>query len=162
MAWNNVVIPMIRNLVNDVDVVQLYTDARLTDLALVAAQFVLGEVTFSQTYTVNIVALSISPDPTILPDNNYMNLTALKAAVLLINAEARTYSRMAITIKDGASTIDASKGAAALEIRAKHMNDMYETAKIRYMLNDGNAGKAVLTPYTNIQYGYSTNDAYFT
>lgn len=110
---------ILRYMINDIDPNnQTYSDDRLTELLLVAAQLVNQEVSFNTTYAIDIDQLSLAPDPTIANarDDNFINLVCLKAACILDMAETRTATSQALGIRDGSSSIDL-KGSAEARLK---------------------------------------------
>ena len=81
MAWQNEMVRIVRHLINDLDSSNYtFTDDRLEESVLVAAQLLLKEVDFDNTYTIDTDALDMSPDPTTLTtkDDAFINLASLR------------------------------------------------------------------------------------
>lgn len=146
MAWNTELVSIVRELIYDTDSVR-YTDFRLQSSILTSAQLMMTEVSFDTTYTVDLVASGISPDPTAsgARDNNYINLTCLKTACLVLGGEAKDYGRNAMVIKDASATADFSKAFDAVKENAKDMCNKYEDYKTQFALGKA-PGTAIITP----------------
>ena len=110
MAWQDTMLTMLRALIGDLDATT-YSDARLEQLLVVSAHYVIHELDFDRTYTINITSPNISPDPTsISGDTNndtFIDFVVLKAACM---ADWSTYRTKAL-----ASGIKARCGPAMLE-----------------------------------------------
>ena len=65
MPWQNEMTIIVRHLVNDLDSTSYtFTDSRLEEAVLVSAQLSALEIDFENTYTIDVDAVSLSPDPT--------------------------------------------------------------------------------------------------
>ena len=62
MPWNIDLVLMLRSIIGDLDSTS-FTDERLKQILVVGAYNVLNDAIFSTEYTVNVAAVSISPDP---------------------------------------------------------------------------------------------------
>lgn len=149
MAWEDTMIPMVRHLINDASSTPTYSNTRLEQTIVVAAQLVNLDVVFDQTYTVNVVSVDITPDPTDLPDNAFINLTVLKAACIILGSEARTYALSGVKVTDGPSTIDMTNVYKSIIGLYKKLCDDYDKAIMGYVLGDGRSGAAVTGPMVN-------------
>lgn len=138
-----------RHMIDDVGDTPTYSDTRIIELLLVSALRVKAEVTFPVTYSIDVDALAINPDPT-LPgyrDDNFISLITLKAASLLAYSEAKTSAGQGIAIKDGSSSIDLKGVANSKLALAKDLEKQYQDAKYAYQAGSNGVGKAILTPY---------------
>jgi len=130
MAWQDVMIPMVQEIIGDTTV---YTSGRLATSICIAAKFVNAEL--FNTFTVT--NSSISPDPTDPYNTWFVNLTVAKTACMLGNAEMRVSAGQGIAIKDGPSSLDL-KGISQYKANAAKMFcKNYEDMKFAY-LNGGN------------------------
>jgi len=146
MAWTDIAIPMLRVLINDLEAIPVYSDARLTDLLMTAAFFVKQDIVFDA-YTINYVADTISPDPS--DDLNFMTFMIIKAAC---QADFSTYRTKALL-----EGISAKLGPASLTTGGilKGFKDLlavgpcktYETMKNDYIFGSGNLCQAILSPF---------------
>ena len=151
MAWQNEMVRIVRHLINDLDSSNYtFTDDRLEESALVAAQLLLKEVDFDNTYTVDTDALDMSPDPTTLAtkDDAFINLVCLKSACVILGREVRTNSLNAIVVKDGPSSIDMRGIAAGLNNIYKDMCAKYDHYVMQWKAGNSIAGQAILSPYS--------------
>jgi len=153
MAWEDVMVPMLRVLINDVGDTLTYTDERLAELLLVAAQFVYQELDFVNTYTINIPALTLSPDPTSsgTKEDAFTNLVVLKAACLADQGLYRS--------KAAVAGIRAKCGPAVLET-GRHIEGFktllelgpckaYSEMKFAQQIGRTPVVEAVLSPFTS-------------
>lgn len=148
MSWANEMVIILRHLIDDVCNIT-YTNSRLEETIIVAAQLVNLEVDFDKTYIIDIDALILTPDPTAsVRDNAFINLVVLKAACIILSGEAKANALLAIKIKDGPTEIDTGQRHKALEVRVTHVCEDYTRAKLQYVTGDGRTGQAVMTPFT--------------
>jgi len=91
MAWQDITIPMLRVLINDMGATPTYDDDTMTQLLLVSAMYVIQDVDFDISYSVDIVGQTISPDPS--TDVIFTNFIVMKAAC---QADISTYRTKAL------------------------------------------------------------------
>ena len=150
MAWQTEMVRILRHIVNDLDSSSYsFSDSRLEETILVAAQLVLTEIDFDKTYTVDVDALSLDPDPTASPDkdNPFITLISLKAACVIIGSEVRTHSINAVSVRDGSSAIDMKGVAAGFMLLYKDICEKYDHAVLQYKAGNSVVGHAILSPY---------------
>lgn len=149
MSWQTEITPIVRILIDDYAEPYTYTDSRLEEIIVIAAQMLITSIDWDKTYTISIPDVSISPDPTAnTKDNAFINLTSLKAACFILMSEAKTASRQGIKISDGPSSIDTTGRLQSALKTADTMCKNFDMAKLEYMAGNSRAGEAVLTPYT--------------
>jgi len=148
MSWQTEMTTVFRNLINDVDSPQTYTDERLQGLIVSAAQLTTDVVDYEKDYTIDVVNNTITPDPTASPrDDVFFNLVLLKAACLLATGDYRSASNKAISIKDGPSTIDAKGIADHKKQVMTDWCDAYTKAVFDYRMGNSKAGEAIVGPH---------------
>lgn len=150
MSWQNEMGIIVRHLINDLDSSNYtFTNDRVEEAILVAAQLVFLDVDFEQTYTIEVDGSSLSPDPTDSSnkDDSFINIVCLRTACLLLGSEVKTNALSAMSIKDGPSAIDTRGIVANLHILHKGLCERYEDAKMQYKLN-GVVGQAIFSPYS--------------
>ena len=152
MAWQDVMIPMVRILINDYDDTNyVYEDDRVIQTIVVAAQLVQQEIDFSTIYTINIPLLTIAPDPTTVPDDAFTNFTVLKTSCFIDQSTFRTKATVA--------GFKAKCGPAVLET-VEHLRGWkdlinfgpckaYSTLKNEWIFSNSNVIEAVLSPFTS-------------
>lgn len=91
-AWKTPVRLMVRVLINDLGESPTYSDSRIDQVAVVAAQFVNKDITLGNTYNISVVDETISPDPSIssTKDELFINSIVLKAACIIDQSTFRT------------------------------------------------------------------------
>lgn len=151
VEWDYELVTMLRFLINDLDASPTYSDNRLKQLLVIAAQIVNHEMTFNNNYTVNFGSLLISPDPTVAAtrDNAFINLVVLKAACL---SDQTTYRTKALL-----EGINARLGPGGLSVSGNlngFMNilkvgpcKLYEELKKQYQYSDLRHIKAIFSPF---------------
>lgn len=164
ITWQDEMVPLLRGVFGDIGSTVDYADQQLIDILIFAAHYVSNDL-FENRYSVIISTSTITPDP-IQPvrDNNFINLTVLRAAAILTNAEWRTSQRKAYTIKDGPSQIDGREIAKQAEALAAKSQGVYDKAVLLYRAGRAVSIAAVMST-ANIDM-YSTNytgvgDKYF-
>jgi hypothetical protein len=92
MAWKKEIVSIVRVLINDLNQPYSFSDSRLQQAIVVAAQFVKADLTFNQDYLVNITSPDISPDPTELEqkDDIFINCVSLKTSCIIDQSIFRT------------------------------------------------------------------------
>ena len=105
MPWKIDLVLMLRSLIGDLDNAK-FTDERLKQILVFGAYNVVNDADFSQTYSVDVGEVTISPDPISQNDTDFTTLTVYKSACILLGSEVKTEAANAISIKDGPSAID--------------------------------------------------------
>lgn len=147
MPWKIDLILMLRSIIGDLDSVK-FTDERLKQILVVAAFNVLNDADFSNTYTVDVGAVSISPDPIELNDQDFSILIVYKSACILLGSEVKTESANAISIKDGPSAIDLRGVTQSLSVLYNDICKRYDDLLNSYQYNNTLVGQAILGPYS--------------
>jgi hypothetical protein len=151
MYWQIEIPIIVRNLINDLNNPPLYSDDRINQLAVVAAQYVLSEVNLSRSYTIDIVNVDIMADPSDpnSRDVDFIGFIGLKTACLL---DQSTFRIKALT--EGIKT---ALGPAVLNIGGnlsgyKTILDMgpckaYQDLVLDHNIGNATAVRAVLSPF---------------
>ena len=147
MPWNIDLVLMIRSLIGDLDRAK-YTDERLKQVLVVGAYNVINDADFSNTYTVDVASVSISPDPISENDTDFSTLAVYKAACILLGSEVKTEAANAISIKDGPSAIDLRGVTQNLTIMYNDLCAKYDHLLKTYQYNNTLVGQAILGPYS--------------
>jgi hypothetical protein len=169
MAWSDTATTVLRTLINDPDSTS-YSDARLQTVLISCAYLISYEITFDTTYTIDVAAETITPDPS--TDATFMNFMIMKAACQTDFSTFRTKALM-----DG---ISAKCGPAALSVigNLKGFKELltigpcaaYQTMKQDYVFGNGYICQAILSPFIGSHFDpdslgstYVDNrDAYYT
>ena len=157
MAWQDEMTTIVRYLIDDVDSPVTYSDSRVQQTILVAAQQVQDCLTFPKDYTINIPASGLTPDPTSATrDDAFINLVSLKTACLFDRAKFTNAISQGIKIKDGSSSIDTTGSFGGYQFILKEGNCKdYEDAKLQYQIQGANGtapGEAIIGPYRALYY----------
>tara|TARA_Y100000310_G_C20579938_1_gene762464 strand:- start:756 stop:1256 length:501 start_codon:yes stop_codon:yes gene_type:complete len=147
MSWQTDLVLMVRSIIGDLDKSK-FTDERLKQILVVGAYNVVNDADFTNTYTVNVAEVSISPDPISEKDVDFNVLTVYKSACILIGSEVKTESANAISIKDGPSAIDLRGVANSLHVLYKDLCQRYDELLKAYQYNNTLVGQAILGPYS--------------
>ena len=141
---------IVRHLVNDLNSSEYtFTDDRLEESILVAAQLASLEIDFENVYLIDVDSIALTPDPTASgnKDDSFINLVCLKTARLLLGSELKTHSLNAISLRDGPSSLDLRGIVAGLKILFDDLAKRYDEAVLQYKMN-GVVGQAILGPYS--------------
>jgi hypothetical protein len=156
MAWNQEMLIILRHMISDLATPPTYSDSRLIQLLAVAAQFVQEEVgQFQQSYSIDVVNSTITPDPTLtqdgvsVRDDSFMNLTMIKAACIIDGAAARLAAQRSVIMRDADKQIDLHfVSPAVLQVWQKGWCKNYEDTRFEYVAgNSGAAGTAIIGPF---------------
>jgi len=165
MAWDTTMVQMLRVLINDLADTPTYSDTRLTQVITVAGQYVQHDVNLTTTYTIDVVNLTMSPDPTLTAtlDLAFTNMCVMKSACIIDQGSARSAALSA--------GIKAVGGPVSLDTK-DHMKGfetlLSQTACQNYedMVTQWNAGRGIanicqfiLGPYGDeYDYAYVVNN----
>jgi hypothetical protein len=147
MPWKIDLVLMLRSLIGDLDNAK-FTDERLKQILVCGAYNVVNDADFSQTYTIDVAGVTISPDPISGNDTDFTTLTVYKSACILLGSEVKTEAANAISIKDGPSAIDLRGVTQNLNIMYKDFSTKYDDLLKTYQYNNTLVGQAVLGPYS--------------
>lgn len=147
MPWKIDLVLMLRSIIGDLDKAK-FTDERIKQILVVGAYNVLNDADFSETYTVNVAGVSISPDPITEKDTDFSTLTVYKSACILLGSEVKTEAANAISIKDGPSAIDLRGVTANLTNLYNDLCAKYDALLKTYQYNNTLVGQAILGPYS--------------
>jgi hypothetical protein len=155
MAWDDTMPLILRNVIGDVNAPQKYTDDRLNETIIAAAQLILFRVPLPTTYSIDIGNITVSPDPTnpTTKDDAFVNFTILKAACMLMNAEVRVYGQQAIAIRDGTSAIDLKRDLKALHDIANSFCKELDKSVVDYYHSRGIPGRIIVGPLPCVRFG---------
>lgn len=153
--WQTVMTLMLRHLINDLSATQEFTDNRLQESLVVAGIIVSQQYTFDTSYTFDIEAPDISPDPVTRDDKAAIALITLKAACIIQTNRYQDAVGSSIRVKDGDSEIDTTTGFGGHKDLltlgpCKAYDDILEDLMLEESALRGGIGKAVVTPYSHI------------
>ena len=151
MAWTDDMVVMLRVLISDNGDNCQYTDSRLQQLLVVAAQLVKQEIDFTTTYTVSIGDFTISPDPTLSAskDDAFTNFVVIKAACLTDWSTFRTKALVAgVKARCGPAVLETLQHLDGFkELLSKGPCATYESMKKQWLFGNATFCKAILTPF---------------
>lgn len=163
--WYEEVTLLLRHMIDDLSDTPKYSDDRLAQLFLLAAGYVQGEAQFYQHYTISIVGLSITPDPTIpivadpMPgfssasnqfnvNEAFLNLSLLKSTCLLASSGLLSLSKENLAVREAGYSFDGRGKLAGRKITVDTWCKAYEDAKWEFaVLHRLEPGRAILGPY---------------
>lgn len=149
MSWQTEFTLIIRHSIDDTVAPYTYSDTRLQELVTVAAREVISIADFRTDYTISIGSVSISPDPTDSPrDEYFITLVTLKSICILAKSVARTASGQSLTLSDHFSSINLGGIYQSRSNDAKSSCDAFTEALIQYQLGQLIPGRIIVSPYT--------------
>jgi hypothetical protein len=147
MAWQDIAVPMLRVLINDMEATPTYSDDRLIQVLLVSALYTKTDMDFDTNYTVNIVTETITPDPS--TDEIFLGFFVMAAAC---QTDFSTYRSKALL--DG---ISARCGPVSMTVsgHSRSFKDLlamgpcaiYDSMKKDYVFGNGALCHAILSPF---------------
>ena len=156
--WKTEMVIMVRHLINDLDQPYEYDDERIESLILIAAQFVLTDVIFSTTYSVDLTEHELTPDPIDTRDNDFINLVCLKAACIVETNEAKSAAGQAISIKDQGSAISLGGTGGVLDGRLQIWRQgsckKYEESVLKFLQTGSSVGGRIIIGKCNSCFDY--------
>lgn len=157
MSWSEVMIEMTRVLIDDMGATPVNSDGNLERLLVVSAFQVVQQCSFDTTFTVDIEAQTISPDPTAeaTKSDSFVNLVCLRAACILDRSQASTAAKKAFVVKDGGSHYDARDVAKhRVALLEKGWCKVYNEERLAYESGQTKvAGAVVMTPFRLYAHG---------
>jgi len=171
MSWNIEMPLIVRSWINDLSDTPTYSDERVQQLIVVAAQYVIKDVDLVNNYTINIVNPDISPDPTLLSDKDldFIGLTSLKASCMLDQSALRTKAATeGIRAALGPAQLSVGGGLRGYEVILNQGPcALYEKLKDDFQLGNVRAIHAILSPFVGNKFdsrylqGNSDRSRYF-
>ena len=159
MAWTTDLVLFVRTLIGDLDSAK-YADSRLQQIIAVAAYKVNDQADFNNAYTVDMSAVTISPDPVTDGDTDFTVLTAYQAACIIVGSEVKTNAANSILLRDGPSAIDLRTITANLNVLYQDLCGKSEDLMTLYKTTNSIHGQAVLGPYSPASAFISRQDTY--
>jgi hypothetical protein len=155
MAWQNELTIIVRHIIGDLDSDNYsFSDSRIEESILVAAQLIHNEMEFLVDYNIEVDNGSLTPDPTTTAvgssskDDDFIAICCLRSGLLLTNSLLRTYALKAFSIRDGSSSLDMRGIVAGLKMVNDDLTKKYETVKLDYQTGKLGFGKVILSPYS--------------
>lgn len=154
MIFSDFIVPMLRDMIGDTaDPDYEFTDIELIRKWLVGAYLVTLDANFLYPYAIDLVGLTISPDPieSSPPDNDFVKLASLKTACMMERADAMRLSKAGITrVMDNDLTIQVND-TGANKIKALSVNwcAAYTDALDNYLIAqiEEVSHRAVISPF---------------
>ena len=151
MSWNVEMPLIVRSWINDLSDTPTFSDERVQQLIVVAAQYVIKEVDLTIDYTINIVNPDITPDPVLAEDKDldFISLTSLKAACILDQSSLRTKAATeGIKAALGPAQLAVGGGLRGYEVILNQGPcAMYNKLKEDHQIGNVQALHAILSPF---------------
>lgn len=155
MSWDIVMVISLRSLIADLDS-SCFTDDRLKQLLVVAAQYVMTDANIETDYTINITSPNISPDPTATDtqDLPFSNLTVLKAACIIDRGNARLAAAInGLEARCGPAQMKVSRRMDGFSILLDQgYCGAYKEALRQYLFGNVAFCRAILSPFVNANF----------
>jgi|TARA_B100002019_G_scaffold50768_1_gene43170 hypothetical protein len=151
MSWQIEIPLIVRTLISDLADSPTYSDDRLQQTIVIAASYVQREMNFDTEYDIDLVNLTITPDPAVAStrDEDFIGFSALRAGCFLDQSTFRT--------KAASEGIRTQLGPANLSVAGNLKGyqmiletgpcAMYDKLKLEYEIGNIKYVKAVLSPF---------------
>lgn len=148
-TWDQVAIPILRTIIDDVASTTDYSDAELKTLMVRNAYIMVFEIDFNTQYTVDVINEKITPDPHQNSDTAFINLLIFKSVCTLARAIAKKAAHKSITVKDGQAVYSGRDAANFLKLWADDYCKKYEDMRKQFTMssNMGTYSKMITGPY---------------
>lgn len=154
MAWQDEMVITTRVLINDLDTPYDFSDERLSQVLVVAAKFVQFDINIDYSYSVDVVGINITPDPTTNNDSIFISMCCLKAACIVDQGNLRTKAALeGIRTSLGAASLDIGGSLAGWQaILDRGSCALYDELTSHWDVRNASAFAAVLSPFVNNKY----------
>jgi len=149
VSWQIELPIIVRTLINDWEDQPIYSDERLIQAIVVAAKYVLIDVSLNNEYIINVSNPDISPDPVLNKDDIFVGMISLKTACLMDQSSLRTRAAM--------EGIKAALGPASLSVGGSLAGinkiievgpcSLYEELKNNWNISEASNIRAILSPF---------------
>lgn len=157
MAWQDQLVPMLRDMLGDNVAPLKFTDEDLEGVLITGARLVSKEVGFVNEYVIDRENISILPDPTLEAtlDPDFSNLMTVRAACIITKGQMIKTSGQAIKIVDNKSQIDLKDTFRARQaVVEQTWCKQYQIDLLNYKKRVGGSGggnsRQVISPYGRI------------
>ena len=150
MSWQLEIPIIVRSLINDLGDNPTYSDERIQQLIVVAAQYVTREVNLNVEYSVNIINPDISPDPTLTStkDLDFISFISLKSACFLDQSTLRTRAASeGIKASLGPANLSVGSNSSYIFLLENGPCKMYEDLKLDYEVGNTSLLRGILSPF---------------
>jgi len=150
MSWQTELTTMVRTLINDSVEPYQFTDERIIQTILVAGKYLQFDIVLDHSYTIDVIAQTISPDPTIDNDEIFLMLAALKSACLIDQGTLRTKAAMeGVRAALGPASLSVGGAAAGWAMILEHGPcKLYDDLVEHWDVANASAIAAVLGPFS--------------
>jgi len=150
MSWQTELTTMVRTLINDSIEPYQYSDERIIQTILVAGKYVQFDVVLDHSYAIDVVNLTLSPDPTEDQDEIFLVLASLKAACLVDQGTLRSKAAMeGVRAALGPASLSVAGSAAGWEMILRHGPcKLYDDLVEHWDVSNASAIAAVLSPFS--------------
>lgn len=156
MGWQVELNLMVRSLICDMSDEPNFSDERIQQVIVIAAQYVIHELDILSHYEIDIKNLIITPDPTDPRDVIFLGLVALKAACMLDQCTFRNRANaegVKAVLGPAALTVTNNlKGFGQILEMAPGPCAKYEQLKKEYLFGGTRAIRAVLSPFVGNEF----------
>jgi hypothetical protein len=151
MSWRLEIPIIIRSIINDLDETNpTYSDERLQQLTVVAAQHVKKEINLNIEYNINISCPEIVPDPTLSDsrDEDFIVFVTLKAVCLLDQSALRTRAASeGVRANLGPASLSVTNSSSYQFLLLHGPCKTYNDSRIEYELGNTSLLRGILSPF---------------
>jgi len=149
MAWQQTLTLIVRNLINDVNTPYEFSDSRIEQVLVVAAQYVQFDVNLYTKYEIDIINKTFSPDPVDNKDDIFNSIVCLKASCIIDQGTFRTKAALeGISTKLGPAVLNLSGTLQGWKSIIDHgACALYDQLTEHWDVRNATAWAAVLSPF---------------
>lgn len=154
MPWQDELTIITRTLINDWNTPYEYSDSRIQQVITVAAKFVNFDINLDYNYSIDVINISINPDPVDINDTIFNSMCCLKAACIIDQGTFRTKAALeGIRAALGSANVSIAGSLAGWQAIIDHgACGLYDELTSHWDVRNATAFAAVLTPFVNNRY----------
>jgi hypothetical protein len=151
MPWQDELTIITRTLVNDLDFPTEFSDARIQQVLTVSARYVQFDVNLDNTYSIDVLNNTITPDPVSNNDSIFTSLVCLKAACIIDQGTFRTKAALeGIRTALGSANLSFGGSLTGWQSIIDHgACALYQELTDQWDIRNASAFAAVLSPFVS-------------
>jgi hypothetical protein len=151
MYWQFEIPVIVRSIIGDFTDPPTYSDDRINQIAIVASQYIVSEITLNKQYIVDIRNSSITPDPSdpASRDSDFISFWGLKTACMMDQSSLRTRALSAgIRTSLGSAVLDIDPNMDGYKLLLENGPcKVYDKLRLEYNIGNSSILQAVLSPF---------------
>ena len=149
MSWQTELTIIVRTLIDDFDSPYQYSDNRIEQVLTVSAKYLQFDINLDYTYNIDVINLTIDPDPVEINDSIFISLVCLKAACIIDQGTYRTKAAMeGIRSSLGPASVSVAGSLTGWQAIIEHgACGLYDELTSHWDVKNATAVAAVLSPF---------------